>query len=625
MSYFNTLNGFMDNIEGTQNAIDNVKEQGFSSAMNQLEDKYSLIKQKALEGVPDIAGDVLNYTTQGVTALSGTYNTIRALKQSKMAKNLATKIGKKDVKVEDVDKNGLPKLSDTEQELNDRLNRLKDGSLNNDADEESGRITESLKGGAYDTLARQAEQGHISSNSAFDTLNADRQTRGEGPEPEAQPLPAREEPPMTAREIDPATGQDIQPREAVVPRDLTEAEKEIDVEGFTPDEQKAIETANDPDKLRSDLANENARIEEPTAEPSGEVPFEALFPKPPASTTLSTTQRAEALAQTTQEGGPAGGSALLAKIQAGIVEKQQPNIEPESNGASAAEEASKGFGALNIAEGVGGIAGAALSDVQGQGIGAKAARTTGQVINDGLAVKGGVNLAKRGKNLYNRVNGNNQEQPNPENSADIHSGNPQQSSSVVEQHFDETDPEETPKPQLLETETQEAEEVNPVGFEDLEPIKITAQPEEEEDEPKPPSPKPQEEETPKPTDDIEGAADDAVEDVGDQAIKNTGKSLGQTILDTLGADSAGEAALDAIGPIGEIAGLGLMLGGIFHDIFGKKRQERLQQQQEDAAQNKEQAAENLLQTRQLQQGTTGGGIDISSLRNAAGPSSVGIV
>jgi len=139
MSYFNTLNGFMDNIEGTQNAIDNVKEQGFSTAMNQLEDKYSLIKQKALEGVPDIAGDVLNYTTQGVTALSGTYNTIRALKQSKMAKNLATKLGKKDVKVEDVDKNGLPKLSDTEQELNDRLNRLKDGSLNNDADEESGR------------------------------------------------------------------------------------------------------------------------------------------------------------------------------------------------------------------------------------------------------------------------------------------------------------------------------------------------------------------------------------------------------------------------------------------------------------------------------------------------------
>ena len=86
MSYFDQINGFMDNIDSAQSAINNVKSGQISTAIGDLQDKYSLIKQKALEGVPDVAGDVLNYATQGVTALSGTYSTVRALKNSRIAK-----------------------------------------------------------------------------------------------------------------------------------------------------------------------------------------------------------------------------------------------------------------------------------------------------------------------------------------------------------------------------------------------------------------------------------------------------------------------------------------------------------------------------------------------------------
>ena len=58
----------------------------------------------------------------------------------------------------------------------------------------------------------------------------------------------------------------------------------------------------------------------------------------------------------------------------------------------------------------------------------------------------------------------------------------------------------------------------------------------------------------------ESAVTDATENIVEDTAKQGGKTLGQTILDTLGADSATELALDSVGVVGEVAGLGLMLG-----------------------------------------------------------------
>jgi hypothetical protein len=97
-------------------------------------------------------------------------------------------------------------------------------------------------------------------------------------------------------------------------------------------------------------------------------------------------------------------------------------------------------------------------------------------------------------------------------------------------------------------------------------------------------------------------------------------------LGTLGADSATEAAMDVLGPVGEIVGLGLTLGGIFHDIFGKKKQEEQQAAQEQKAQAQEDQAEATLKTQQATIGTTTGALDLGSLHNIAGANAaVGIV
>ena len=84
--------------------------------------------------------------------------------------------------------------------------------------------------------------------------------------------------------------------------------------------------------------------------------------------------------------------------------------------------------------------------------------------------------------------------------------------------------------------------------------------------------------------------------------------------------------LDVLGPVGEIAGVGLMLGGIFHDIFGKKKQEQQQAAQEAKAQAQEQAAEATLRTQNSAVATTTGAVDLASLHNVAGANaSLGIV
>lgn len=689
MSYFDTINGFMDNIDSQQNAINSIKNEYASQAMGDLEDKFSLIKQKALEGVPDVAGDILNYTTQGVQALSGTYATIRALKNSKLAKSLSKASGKEPAKPDvDVDDFGLPKgdaSSDTLNELSERLNRLRQGDTPDDV------INESLSGGAYDNLARSRVQGNIEPNSAFEQLRAARQAAGGEPEPPTRPPPeAAAAEPLVPREVDPATGQEIVDAAPQVQKLPTEGELGIGADGFTDTERKAIATSNDPAKLERSLAEENAVDSAPSAA-AGKAPFEDLFPNPPKP--LSLTQKAEALAQTSQEGGAAGGSALLAKVTQ-QASNDKPLVNPESAGASAVEEAStasKLATAADVAEAPLAIAGMVAGDIKGKG-----SQTASQVINDAVGTKQAYNLGRRGKRLYDRRAGG---------EADDATDNPMSAQAQKPDVFD-LDPEDVSsgRPTLFESATQEVEGSEEPTFEQTD-FRINIQPDEPDadddtaqpapQEPAPQEPAPQadqppaqpdqppaqqggldesdlqtedakpiggddrppqqnddiqdfynandekyftgtqedhdaqfnEDGTPKDAPDVStDAQTDAVTNLVTDDAENVGKTLGERILTTLGAESGTEAVLDSLGVVGEVAGVGLMLGGIFHDIFGKKKQEEQQAAQEAKAQAQEQAAEANLRTQNSAVATTTGAVDLASLHNVAGANaSVGIV
>jgi len=274
-------------------------------------------------------------------------------------------------------------------------------------EEASNRINETLKGGAYDKLraAVSKEEGNISSNSSYDRLQADRAARGEAPEQlQEAPRPAQAEiasdnlPKIQV--LDPVTGEEVKPPEPVKPAEKPNLEElGLDpVTGFSPDEQKAIETSNNPEKLRAQLQEEQAlNMERPPEVPKGKgpAPFEDIIPKAPQPSTLTATEKAQQIARTTQQGGAAGGSELLAKIQGDLAEKIKPQTDPAAAGADAAQEASRSTALLGAAElGAGGIA-AGLEDIKGTGRAAIGARTTGEVINDGLAVKGGYNFGKR--------------------------------------------------------------------------------------------------------------------------------------------------------------------------------------------------------------------------------------
>jgi len=622
MSYFDKINGFMDDIEQSQQAIENFKDNGFNSQVGDLQDKFSLIKQKALEGVPDIAGDVLNYTTQGVQALSGTYSTIRALKNSKFARNLAKKTGEPDKAPDepaDVDENGLPKLSDLEQRLN-KLTRVEENPEN--------VINENLTGGAYDDLARSKVQGNIEPNSAYNELRADREARGLGPEPEATPIRSAEEAPMVAREVDPVTGAEVRPPSPPKTRDLTDAEREIGADGFTPDERQAIETANDPAKLERNLQEENAldTAPEPKA-PVGEAPFESLFPKPPQALTAG--EKAAQYAKTTEEGGLPGGSSLLAKVtqQAG---NDKPLVNPESNGVTVADELGEGASAVSkieaaadIAEAPVALAGMVAGDIPG-------GQKVGEGINDAVGVKQAYNLGRRGKKLLQKDTGEaDQATENPKNptpdyepleeeplDVDARIAQIRQKAQEAQEALpSEDDPALTPRLQALQAEEQDSPIRSADDTPTVEQGKIAPE--------------------------VDTSAEDLSDKLAEGASKfqgsqlseqgadlgeDVGKTLGERIAGTLGADTVTEGVLDALGPIGEIAGVGLMLGGIFHDIFGKKKQEREQAAQEQQAQNQEEQAEQQLKTQQSAGGVTTGAVDLASLHNIAGANaSVGIV
>lgn len=629
MSYFDKINGFMDDIESQQNAIENFKDSGFNSQVGDLQDKFSLIKQKALEGVPDIAGDILNYTTQGVQALSGTYSTIRALKNSKMARNLAKKTGEPDKapnKAPEVDENGLPKLS----ELDKRLNNLREVTENPE-----NVINENLSGGAYDDLARSRVQGNIEPNSAYNQLRADREARGAA-EPEPTSIRSADEAPMVPREVDPVTGTEIRPPQPPQARDVTDAEREIGFDGFTADERQAIQTANDPAKLERNLQEENAldTAPEPKA-PAGEAPFESLFPKPPQPLTAG--EKAAQYAKTTEEGGAPGGSSLLAKVtqQAG---NDKPLANPESNGVSVSGELGEGASAASrieqaadIAEAPLAIAGMVAGDIKG-------GQKVGEGINDAVGVKQAYNLGRRGKKLLSKDTGEaDQATENPAPTAEsaavdyepleeppldvdariaqIRQAAEEAQSKIV---TDPNDPAAAPKLQAQETAESTIEPEQPIRSADDTPTEGKL---------------------------VEPEADTTAEDLSDKLAEgaskfegsqlseqglnvgeDVGKSLGERIAGTLGADSVTEGVLDVLGPIGEIAGVGLMLGGIFHDIFGKKAQEKRQQQQEQQAQNQEDQAEATLKTAQAAGGITTGAVDLASLHNIAGANaSVGII
>jgi len=673
MSYFDSLNGFVDNVDAIQGQIDTAKDMAYSTNMGELEDKYQMIKDKALQAIPDELGDTLNYATQGITALSGTYNTMRALRKSKLGRTIEKKVtGKEPPKEPDVDESGLPQLSELERRLNNLRN---DPHMN--PDEATNRINETLRGGTYDKLraSLSKDEGNISSNSSYDRLQADRAARGQAPE--EAPRPAQTEIASDnlpkPQEIDPATGEAVKAPEPVKPAEKPSLEElGLDpVSGFSPDEQKAIDTANDPEKLRAKLQEEQAlNMERPPEVPQkAAAPFEDLIPKEPQPSTLTTTEKAQQIARTTQEGGAPGGSELLAKIQGDLAEKIKPQTDPAAAGANAAEEAaSRSTALLGAAElGAGGIA-AGLEDIKGTGKAAVGARTTGEVINDGIAVKGGYNFGKRIVRFGKRIAGK-------EGEPDDITEKPQSSQSVMEQHFDETDPEEPVRPQLKETGTEETEGTEAPTFEQQDlTVKITAPPEDEAglaEPPAEPAPEPLAEQTepaeaqdpsiiqmtkpefvgdepepaPKPdlpepptdqpapaaadVDEPASTASDVIEStqniVKDTAEKGA-KTLGQTILDTMGAESGTELALDSLGVVGEVAGLGLMLGGIFHDVFGRKKLEAQQEAAEQKAQDQEDAAQGALKLAAVQAPTTTGGIDLSSLHNIAGANaSVGIV
>jgi hypothetical protein len=698
MSYFDQINGFIDNVGQTQNAIDSFKQAGFNQSISDLEDKYSLIRQKALEAVPDEAGDILNYATQGVTALSGTYNTIRALKKSKLGQAVTKKItGKDSAQVETPSESSDPIGS-----LLDKAKSLKT-NIQESADEAVNKVTDAVSGkaSAYEDVAQSAQQGFIDPKvniedvpsvprtadiassaedfvapkvkagasvfealnssvtkalppeptSAFEALAKARAEAGEAPESITQALPKGKAPAV----------EDLTPTEEPLSRNILSASEtaskapakpkldvdavnEIDpISGMTPDVAKAYETSADPEKFLRDFqsgdldrAVSGVAPPAPQAPSTADLPFEQILPKatPPEA---SITERMANLAEQSQRGGQAGGSSLLADIQANI--KAKANVEPESSGANAVEDAgglSRAGAVASIAElGAGGVA-AGLEDIQGTSTAAKAGRTTGQVINDGIAVKGGYNLGKRAQRGLQRLkNGNG------DNEADAASENPAKPQNPPSQEPDyapledepldvdariaqirqkaqeaqdalptEDDPSLTPRLQALEQQQQAPEP--------------KADPEPESGDIKPPA-------QPEPDiDPVSGVTDDAVKEATSNIVEDTakqgGKTLGQTILDTMGADSATELALDSVGVVGEVAGLGLMLGGILHDVFGRKKIEREQEAQEQQAQQQEQTAEQGLKVAQAQQTDTTAGIDLSSLHNIAGANaSVGIV
>ena len=718
MSYFDQINGFIDNVGQTQNAIDSFKQAGFNQSISDLEDKYSLIRQKALEAVPDEAGDILNYATQGVTALSGTYNTIRALKKSKLGQAVQKKItGKDSAQVETPSETADPVGS-----LLDKAKSLKT-NIQESADEAVNKVTDAVSGkaSAYEDVAQSAQQGFIDPKvniedvpsvprtadiassaedfvapkvkagasvfealnqkvnkalpeqpSAFEALSKAREEAGGAPEPEPQPVSVREEP-LTATEAPLSknilSASETASKAPARPKLDADAVNEIDpISGMSPAVQKAYETSADPEKFLRDFrsgdldrAVSGVAPPAPKAPSTADLPFEQILPKatPPEA---SITERMANLAEQSQKGGQAGGSSLLADIQAKI--KAKANVEPESSGASAVEDAgglSRAGAVASIAElGAGGVA-AGLEDIQGTSTAAKAGRTTGQVINDGIAVKGGYNLGKRAQRGLQRLkNGNG------DNEADAASENPAKPQNPPSQEPDyapleeepldvdariaqirqraqqaqdaiptEDDPSLTPKLQALETQ-QDQGGLDTKGVQLEEPEQIDAE--------KPPQQNEsmdfydendnkyftgtQEEHDAAYPDGAptESAVTDATENIVEDTAKQGGKTLGQTILDTLGADSATELALDSVGVVGEVAGLGLMLGGIFHDIFGRKKQEREQEAQEAQAQQQEQTAEQNLKVQQAKQTDTTAGIDLSSLHNIAGANaSVGIV
>lgn len=691
MSYFDQINGFIDNVGETQNAIDNFKQAGFNQSISDLEDKYSLIRQKALEAVPDEAGDILNYATQGVTALSGTYNTIRALKKSKLGQAVQKKItGKDSAKVETPSE-----TSDPVGSLLEKAKSLK-SNIQESADEAVNKVTDAVSGkaSAYEDVAQSAQQGFIDPKiniedvpsvprtadiassaedfvapkvkagasvfealnqkvnkelpdqpSAFEALSKARAEAGGAPEPEPEPVSVSQEPitateaPLSKNILSASETASKAPARAKLDVD---AVNEIDpISGMTPDVAKAYETSADPEKFLRDFqsgdldrAVSGVAPPAPKAPSTADLPFEQILPKatPPEA---SITERMANLAEQSQKGGQAGGSSLLADIQANI--KAKANVEPESSGASAVEDAggiSRAGAVASVAELGAGAIGAGLEDIQGTSTAAKAGRTTGQVINDGIAVKGGYNLGKRAQRGLQRLkNGNG------DNEADVASENPAKPQNPPSQEPDYAPLEEEPldvdaRIAQIRAKAQQAQDALPTeddpsltpklqALEQQQQAKTEPDPEPESGDIKPPAePEPDISPVSGSTDAVTDATSNIVEDTAKQA----GKSLGQTILDTLGADSATELALDSVGVVGEVAGLGLMLGGIFHDVFGRKKQEREQEQQEQQAQQQEQTAEQNLKVQQAKQTDTTAGIDLSSLHNIAGANaSVGIV
>lgn len=689
MSYFDQINGFIDNVGQTQNAIDNFKQAGFNQSISDLEDKYSLIRQKALEAVPDEAGDILNYATQGVTALSGTYNTIRALKKSKLGQAVQKKItGKDSAQVETPSESSDPVGS-----LLEKAKSLK-SNIQESADQAVNKVTDAVSGKAstYEDIAQNAQQGFIDPKiniedvpsvprtgdiassaedfvapkvkagasvfealnqkvnkelpeqpSAFEALSRARAEAGEAPEPEPEPVSVRQEP-LTATEAPLSknilSASETASKAPARPKLDVDAVNEIDpITGMTPDVAKAYETSADPEKFLRDFqsgdldrAVSGVAPPAPQAPSTADLPFEQILPKAtPAEASI--TERMANLAEQSQKGGQAGGSSLLADIQANI--KAKSNVAPESSGATAVEEAgglSRAGAVASIAElGAGGVA-AGLEDIQGTSTAAKAGRTTGQVINDGIAVKGGYNLGKRAQRGLQRLkNGNG------DNEADAASENPAKPQNPPSQEPDYAPLEEEPldvdaRIAQIRQKAQQAQDALPTEddpsltpkLQALEKEQQAPEPEPESGDIKPPA-------EPEPDiDPVSGVTDDAVKEATSNIVEDTakqgGKTLGQTILDTLGADSATELALDSVGVVGEVAGLGLMLGGIFHDIFGRKKQEREQEEQENQAQQEEQTAEQNLKVQQSKQTDTTAGIDLSSLHNIAGANaSVGIV
>lgn len=679
MSYFDTINGFIDNVDSAQSNLNSIKEQSFSQGLNDLEDKYSLIKQKALEAVPDEAGDILNYTTQGITALSGTYNTIRALKKSRIGQAVSKKIVKqKPQETPDGDKE-TPKGEDTSPaddlglptgESSDLLSSIRNlkNNLGETASEAVDKITNAFSGGssAYETLSRQAQQGDISSNSAFDTLKARREAEGEAEPVEPQPAPSgKGKAPARRDPTEEASAEDLPdrlvPQEVPLGRNiLSKAEQEageatpakprlnpddlaeIDpISGMSPDVAKAFETSADPERfLRENIQGEQLskvvqgipdEPQVPAPPKASDLPFEKILPKPPQELGGEAPTLAERMGGLSEAGQEGKGFGLLSQIQNKI------KSNPESGGASAFEEAggiSKLSALSGVAElGAGGI-GAGLEDIKGSSKVDVGLRDTGEGVNDAIAVKGGYSLGKR------IVRGVKRMRNTGDDSADANSANPQ-----VPQATEEPPPppdyaplEEAPldvdaRIAEIRAKAQQAQDAIPTDPSDpssAPQLQAKEAPPQEEpaDEPAPKAEEPQPDPSPESGNIPDAKPDIPAPDVdAEEPVENIAKkTLGDTILDTFGAESGTELALDSLGVVGEVAGLGLMLGGIAHDIFGFKKRQREQEQQENQAQAQEQQAEQNLKVQQSKSETTTGTIDLASLHQTAGANaSVGIV